>query len=379
MTVSWLLKSSSTLTLISLLMAVLASSCSTENPEVPTDSNAEVPTDSNANDIGVINSTNNTDTNTNFTAVISGADNGSLTKDIDPDSDNLLEIGHKLNITDNDTGEAAFVAEKINGNYGVLTIDASGTWEYAADNNQSVIQNLTSSDILIDSLTISSIDGTTHTVTITIEGIDETTTVNTNQPAIISGTDNGSITEDIDPDSNKLLEVSGKLSITDSDSGEATFIAEALKGNYGSLTIDTDGNWNYTSNNDQDTIQNLTSSDTLIDKLTVSSIDGTMHTVVITIIGADETTNTTTEVNLSWTAPSEREDNNPLPLSEIAGYKVYYGTTQGNYSNSTDINDGNAEGHTFKGLSTGTYYFAVTTYDIEGRESQYSSEIKIII
>ena len=71
--------------------------------------------------------------------------------------------------------------------------------------------------------------------------------------------------------------------------------------------------------------------------------------------------------------------NTAISLSAIDGYKVYYGTAQGNYSSSVDIKDGTAEGHTFKGFSAGTYYFVVTTYDTEGRESQYSSEIKIII
>ena len=88
---------------------------------------------------------------------------------------------------------------------------------------------------------------------------------------------------------------------------------------------------------------------------------------------------TVSDISLSWIAPSERADNTGISLSEIAGYKVYYGSTQGSYSNSVDINDGTAAGHTFKDFSVGTYYFVVTTYDTEGRESQYSSEVTIIV
>jgi hypothetical protein len=96
------------------------------------------------------------------------------------------------------------------------------------------------------------------------------------------------------------------------------------------------------------------------------------------------TTATTTEptasdVNLSWTAPSAREDESPISLSEIAGYKIYYGTTQGDYRSNIDINDGSAEGHTFIDFPAGTYYFVITTYDTEGRESQFSSEVIISI
>ena len=103
-----------------------------------------------------------------------------------------------------------------------------------------------------------------------------------------------------------------------------------------------------------------------------------MHTVVITINGVDEN-NTPADITLSWVAPAEREDNSALSLSAIAGYKIYYGTTQGQYSDSVPINDGTATGYTFTGLPAGTYYFVVTTIDTDRRESQYSSEVVIII
>lgn len=197
-----------------------------------------------------------------------------------------------------------------------------------------------------------------------------------NQAALITGTDNGSITEDNDPDRDNLLEVIGKLNVTDADAGEETFIASTQLGIYGNLTINTAGNWSYAASNNQAAVQNLTNNDSLQDNLTVSSIDGTTHTVVITIIGADDPV---ADVSLSWVAPSEREDNTGLDLSEIAGYKIYYGPAQGNYSSSVDINDSSAEGYTFRNFSAGRYYFVVTTFDTEGRESQYSSEVTIVI
>jgi len=315
----------------------------------------------------------NPPSNTNSAAIISGVDSGSVTEDVDPDGDNLLEVAGKLNITDSDAGEAAFVATTSNGNYGSLTINAAGDWSYAADNSQSAIQSLASDAILKDSFSVRSIDGTTHTIVVSIRGADEA-----NQPAVISGTDKGTVTEDVDPDGDNLLEVAGKLNITDSDAGEAAFVAATSNGNYGSLTINAAGNWNYAANNSQSTIQNLASNVTLQDNLTVSSIDGTKHTVVITIIGVDEAS-TTADINLSWVAPAEREDNTSIALSEIAGYKIYYGTTQGQYSNSVDVNDGSAAGYTFKAFPSGTYFFVVTTLDTDGRESQYSAEVKKVI
>ena len=88
--------------------------------------------------------------------------------------------------------------------------------------------------------------------------------------------------------------------------------------------------------------------------------------------------NVSTDITLAWIAPAEREDNSSLSLSDIAGYKVYFGTTQGQYSNSLTINDGSATGYTFNVVATATYYFVVTTIDTEGRESQYSPEVTIV-
>ena len=88
---------------------------------------------------------------------------------------------------------------------------------------------------------------------------------------------------------------------------------------------------------------------------------------------------TRTDVNLSWTAPAERENNEPISLSEIAGYKVYYGTEERRYPKSVNIKDGSSTGYTFKNLAAGIYHFALTTYDTAGRESQYSAEIVIVV
>ena len=199
-----------------------------------------------------------------------------------------------------------------------------------------------------------------------------------NSAAIIYGVDTGSIIEDVDPDNDGLLEVTGKLSIIDNDGSESTFLAKRTTGNYGTLEIDTEGNWNYAANNSQNSIQNLNSNETLTDNITVSSTDGTIHTIEITIIGVDENV-ATANITLSWIPPAEREDNSSLSLSAIAGYKIYYGTTPGQYPNSTTVNDGSATGYTLNNLSSATYYLVVTTIDTSGRESQYSSEVILAI
>lgn len=56
-----------------------------------------------------------------------------------------------------------------------------------------------------------------------------------------------------------------------------------------------------------------------------------------------------------------------------AGYKIYYGTASGNYTNWIDV--GNVTNAAISGLAADTtYYFAATTYDSYGNESSYSNE-----
>jgi len=359
-----LLKCRFTSILITILISLQITACGTEEflTAVAPDVGSNSPTD--------IISANNS------AAIISGVDTGSVVEDIDPDGDGLLEVAGKLNIIDNDDGEAAFIAKVSSGNYGNLEADADGNWRYAADNNQNVIQNLTANATLTDNLIVSSIDGTTHTVEVTIIGVNDANGSGgaPNTPAVISGTNSGSVTEDVDPNNNNLLEVNGKLNITDIDIGEASFIATTFNGNYGGLIINAAGNWSYAADNTQAVIQNLVNGSTLTENLVISSVDGTKQTITITILGTNES-NSPANITLSWVAPVAREDNSALSLSAIAGYKIYYGTTQGQYSSSATINDGSATDYTFNNFSSATYYFVVTTIDTDGRESQYSPEI----
>ena len=82
---------------------------------------------------------------------------------------------------------------------------------------------------------------------------------------------------------------------------------------------------------------------------------------------------------LNWIAPSEREDGTPISLAEIAGYRVYYGSSTGEYLNKVDITGSTANQAELSGLLPGTYYFVVTVFDTDGRESRFSEEVRITI
>ena len=72
---------------------------------------------------------------------------------------------------------------------------------------------------------------------------------------------------------------------------------------------------------------------------------------------------------LSWAAPTNADG---TPFTDIAGFKVYYGTSPGTYSSS--INVGMTTSYSVNGLAPGTYYFTVTTCDSSGNESGFSNE-----
>ena len=70
----------------------------------------------------------------------------------------------------------------------------------------------------------------------------------------------------------------------------------------------------------------------------------------------------------------------PNEETNLAGYKIHYGTTSGSYSTTIDMGnpaqvDGRIQGE-INGLEEGvTYYFAATAYNNKGQESDYSTEI----
>ncbi len=74
---------------------------------------------------------------------------------------------------------------------------------------------------------------------------------------------------------------------------------------------------------------------------------------------------------LDWTAPVKNSDGSVL--TDLAGYRVYYGTSSGSYPQSIDV--GNVTTCQVRDLPGGsTYYFVVTAYNLAGAESEPSNE-----
>lgn len=87
----------------------------------------------------------------------------------------------------------------------------------------------------------------------------------------------------------------------------------------------------------------------------------------------DDVTTTDTTVDLAWTAPTTRTDGEPLDISELEGYRVYFGTNSDYLVPIVDLNDSSITTHSITDLNPGVYYFAVTAYDYDGLESDFST------
>lgn len=75
---------------------------------------------------------------------------------------------------------------------------------------------------------------------------------------------------------------------------------------------------------------------------------------------------------LAWTPPTTRMDGSAL--TDLAGYKIHYGTEQGQYTEIVDVPGAGISEYVLVGLGPGTYYFVVTAYDEAGGESPPSNE-----
>ena len=73
---------------------------------------------------------------------------------------------------------------------------------------------------------------------------------------------------------------------------------------------------------------------------------------------------------LSWTAPTHNED--ASVLEDLAGFKIYWGTTPGIYDNSATIDNPSVSTFIVEDLAPGTYEFVATAYNEAGVESRFS-------
>ena len=175
--------------------------------------------------------------------------------------------------------QAAFTANTQSTKFGNISYDDQGNWQYTLNNQQPTIQHLGAGDTLSENIQLTADNGGIFFIEITING--------SNDQAIISGKKHDNV--EAEPNGS-IVDVSGKLDIQDIDTNEAGFVADNLiKTTYGSAEINTEGEWQYTLNNDLSSVQSLSNNNHLTDFFSVRALDGTSETIQITILGANDT------------------------------------------------------------------------------------------
>jgi VCBS repeat-containing protein len=212
---------------------------------------------------------------TNDDAIIGGDTSGKITENA------TNPISGKLTSTDVDNDDDTFkTAVVTQGIYGTLTIAADGKWGYTLNNANANVDALNSGDLLTDTITVASIDGTKQDIQITINGA--------NDKAIITGDTAANIDESTTVTT--FTSVTGDLNATDVDNTTG-FKAVGIKisdSQYGKYAVTAAGGWTYFLNNSDLTVQALNVGDDLEDSFTVLTDDGTEQKVTITIKGGND-------------------------------------------------------------------------------------------
>ena len=78
-------------------------------------------------------------------------------------------------------------------------------------------------------------------------------------------------------------------------------------------------------------------------------------------------------MTLAWTPPTENTDG--TALTNLAGYRIYYGLSQGNYPNRVNIDNPGLASYVVENLVPNTYYVVATSVNLMGVESSYSNVV----
>ena len=82
-------------------------------------------------------------------------------------------------------------------------------------------------------------------------------------------------------------------------------------------------------------------------------------------------------MTLSWTPPTENTDG--TTLTDLAGYRIYYGPSEGNYPNRVEINTAGLSTYVIDNVVPNTYYVVATSINGSGIESVFSNiAVKIV-
>ncbi|MGJ8682673.1 VCBS domain-containing protein, partial [Paraglaciecola sp.] len=224
---------------------------------------------------------------TNDDATIAGDDTGAATEAggvLNGTAGTAPAMG-TLTSTDVDNPDNTFTAATVMGTYGNLVINGAGVWTYTLDDTKSVTQALDDLDTVMDTITVTSIDGTSHDIVIDVTGAADA--------AVITGDVAGGVTEagGVNNGTAGIQTFMGDLDHTDVDGDDvddAWTTQVNAAGSYGTLTINSVGEWTYTLAEGNPAVEALNAGELLTDTITRTTTDGTTQDIVITITGSND-------------------------------------------------------------------------------------------
>jgi len=80
---------------------------------------------------------------------------------------------------------------------------------------------------------------------------------------------------------------------------------------------------------------------------------------------------------LSWSRPTQNTDGSSL--TNLAGYRVYYGQNSSQLGSQREITDPMATSISISGLASGTWYFAISSFTSNGTESARAGPVSVTI
>ncbi|MBI2768297.1 MAG: hypothetical protein HYX47_01630 [Burkholderiales bacterium] len=230
--------------------------------------------------------------------VIGGADLGTVTEGATPDT-TLGQL--TLNGVNVATG---FTALTKAGTYGTFSLDAAGHWSFLLDNSKANVQALIDGQSVSETFAITTTTASggvvSHNVVITVLG--------TNDAVVIGGATTGQLKEDT------TTSASGQLTINDPDANQSTLVAQTgTATGHGTFSVTTAGAWTFALNNAMPDIQALKSGETLVERVTVISADGSAGQIFLNIAGTNDA-----PVAANDTASFRLGTGNVLPVQAIS-------------------------------------------------------------
>ncbi len=222
---------------------------------------------------------------------------GAVTEDTTPNT-----ATGSITVSDIDNGQSATISSvngnaftgsftNFNGTYGTLGLNSSGNWTYTLDNSRAatnaLAQNTQATEIF--SVNVQDAAGITGTGTITIR-----VTGANDAPTVTSAT--GAVVEDA-----TLNTATGSITVSDVDNGQSATISSVngnaftggftnFNGTYGTLGLNSTGNWTYTLDNSRAATQSLSGGQQVTETFAVTARDLLGATgagnIVVTVTGA---------------------------------------------------------------------------------------------